>query len=300
MKKLHFLLLIVLGLGITISSCSTDDSNDTIEIIQDEDPLSAIFSLNVSYGENPQQVYDIYLPEGRSSEKTKVIILVHGGGWTEGDKADMNNFVELIQQALPNYAIVNINYVLANTSPPFISAFPNQFLDLGMVIDQIISQKEDLHILPEFGLIGTSAGAHISLMYDYIYDTQDVVKMVCDIVGPTNFTDPHYADNPLFGLLLDVLVDENAYPLGTNYAEVTSPALNVSSSSSPTILFYGNQDPLVPLSNGELLEDNLSIASIDHSFTVYDGGHGDWDVSSLQDLNIKLTNFIGTYLPIEE
>jgi len=299
MKKIYFLLFLAVGLGFTVSSCSSDDSTDDT-IIQDEEPLTASFSLNVSYGENPQQVYDIYLPEGRSSEKTKVIILVHGGGWTAGDKEDMENFVELIQQFRPNHAIVNINYILANTSPPFTPAFPNQFLDLGLVIDQIISQKENLNILPEFGLIGTSAGAHISLMYDYVYDTEDVVKMVCDIVGPTNFTDPHYADNPLFGLLLDVLVDESAYPFETNYAEATSPALNVSSSSSPSILFYGNQDPLVPLSNGELLEDNLSNTSIDHSFTVYNGGHGDWDESSLLDLNIKLTDFIDTYLPVEE
>lgn len=300
MKKLYFLLFVVLGLCITISSCSSDDSSDNTDIILDDEPLSELVSLNVSYGENPQQVYDLYLPQGRTSEKTKVIILIHGGGWTGGDKVDMENFVELIQQYQPNHAIVNINYVLANTSPPFIPAFPNQFLDLELVINQIISQKENLHILPEFGLIGTSAGAHISLMYDYVYDTEDVVKMVCDIVGPTNFTDPHYADNPLFGLLLDILVDESAYPSGTNYAVVTSPALNVSSNSSPSILFYGNQDPLVPLSNGELLEDNLSNASIDHLYTVYAGGHGDWNENNLLDLNIKLSNFIDTYLPVED
>jgi acetyl esterase/lipase len=297
MKKLiYFILLLFLGNFIFIS-CSSEDTTEESGIII-TDPLAAETILNVSYGPNSQQVYDIYLPNGRSAENTKVIVLVHGGGWTGGDKSDMENFVSLIQQYHPDHAIVNINYVLASTNPPFIPAFPNQFLDLGTVIGQLILQKEELAILPEFGLIGTSAGAHISLMYDYVYDTHDVVKMVADIVGPTNFTDPFYAENPFFGLALNALVDESAYPFGTNYAEVTSPALQVSNTSSPSILFYGNQDPLVPLTNGVLLNDNLSNSSITHSFTVYDGGHGDWDDTSIINLQLQLTDFINSHLPI--
>ncbi len=299
MKKLFYLLFVLLSINFTFTSCTSDD----VTIDDDnniEEPLNAEFILNVSYGENSQQVYDIYLPEGRTSNKTKVLVLVHGGGWTGGDKDNMDDFVNLIQQFLPNYAIVNINYVLGDTNPPFIPAFPNQFLDLGAVINQITEQSEDLQILPEFGLIGTSAGAHISLMYDYVYDENDVVKMVCDIVGPTDFTNPQYADNPLFNLALEALVNESEYPDGTNYAEITSPAFQVSTQSSPTLMFYGNQDPLVPLANGELLKTNLTNASVTNSFTVYEGGHGNWDEASSINLQEQLIDFIETHLPIEE
>ena len=299
MKKLFYLLIIIISTSFIVTSCTSDDVTIDDEIIIEE-PLNAETILNVSYGENSQQVYDIYLPAGRDSEKTKVVVLVHGGGWTAGDKVDMESFVSSIQLLHPNHAIVNINYVLASTTAPFIPAFPNQFLDLGLVIDQIINQKEDLQVLPEFGLIGTSAGAHISLMYDYVYDSQDVVKMVADIVGPTNFTDPFYSENPLFNLALEVLIDESLYPSNINLAEATSPAFQVSTSSSPSILFYGNEDPLVPISNGELLEDNLSNASVTHSYTVYHGGHRDWDEASLLDFQLQLSYFIDTYLPIEE
>lgn len=299
MKKLIYLISILFLSNLAFISCSSDDSNEEQEGII-VDPLEAKTILNVPYGSNSQQVYDIYLPYGRSSDKTKIIILIHGGGWTAGDKSEMENFVELIQVYHPDLAIVNMNYVLASTTLPFIPAFPNQFLDVGAVVNQITSQNEDLQVLPEFGLIGTSAGAHISLMYDFVYDTHDVVKMVADIVGPTNFTDPFYADNPLFGLALNALVDESSYPFGTNYAEATSPALQVSNISSPSILFYGNQDLLVPLTNGELLNDNLSNASITNSFTVYDGGHGNWDNASMLNLQIQLSDFINSHLPIIE
>ena len=297
MKKLWFWSIIIFSAVYFTTSCSSKDEEAQAQ--DDDEPiiLEAATMLNVSYGNDAQQVYDIYLPHGRTEEKTKVLVLVHGGGWTEGDKSDMTEFISLIQEFHPDHAIVNMNYILATATIP---AFPNQFLDLDDVIDHLTASQGDLQILPEYGLIGTSAGAHISLMYDYVYDDTDVVKMVCDIVGPTDFTDPFYANNAAYQILLGLLVDESAYPDGTDYAVATSPALQVSSQSSPSLLFYGNEDPLVPLSNGELLNENLNSNQITHSFTVYDGGHGDWDPASIIDLQQKLSAFINTHLAISE
>lgn len=285
MKK-FLLFLILFG----IISCSTDSDNLT------NNSLAAETFLNVSYGNNPQQKYDLYLPADRSSEKTKVLVLIHGGGWTEGDKSDMDYLIPYIKQQHPNHAIVNINYVLADVQTP---AFPNQFLDLDAVINKLTNEKNESHILPQFGLIGASAGAHISLMYDYAYDSDNQVKMVCDIVGPTDFTDPFYAENPLFDLLLASLVDESAYPIGTNFAEILSPAKIVTNKISPTILFYGNTDPLVPLTNGEKLNTALNLAGIEHNFTVYQGGHGNWIPADIEDLKTQISAFINLYLKIE-
>lgn len=291
MKKLIPVFLLFVSVSVLFVSCNSDDSST----MQQQQNLEAENILNVSYGSDPQQVYDIYLPANRSSSKTKVIILVHGGGWTEGDKTEMNDFVTQLQLSHPEHAIVNMNYVLATIDKP---AFPNQYLDLDAVINKIINEKETLQVLPEFGLIGASAGAHISLMYDYVYDTDNLVKFVGNIVGPTNFTDVFYSNNPSFNVLLELLVDENAYPPGTNYAVANSPALLVSTASSPTILFYGNQDPLVPLTNGELLQSELSDHMVTNSFTVYDGGHGDWSLEDLNNVQIQLSSFISTHLPV--
>ncbi|PKA84565.1 acetyl esterase/lipase [Ulvibacter sp. MAR_2010_11] len=285
-----FLLSSIVLLLLIGCSSENDQNNDTL-------PLTAETRMNVSYGADPQQVYDIYLPAGRTEAKTKVIVLIHGGGWTGGDKTDMQEFIPILQQSHPKHAIVNMNYILATTTIP---AFPNQFLDVERVIDKLTAESESLQILPQFGLIGTSAGAHLALQYDYVYDTNNRVKMVCDIVGATDFTDPFYAENPNFQVALGLLVDESAYPNGANYAELISPALQVSAASSPSILFYGNEDPLVPLTNGQTLQTALSNAQITHSFSVYDGGHGDdWSVSSTADLRTKLSAFINTHLAIQ-
>ncbi len=290
MKTPLLLLFCSFIIQFTNISCNSDESNPS------DEPLAEEIFMNVSYGSNPQQVYDIYLPANRSSSKTKTIILVHGGGWSGGDKADMGYLIPILKAEHPDHAIVNINYVLATFDIP---AFPNQFLDLNAVINKLTDEKEDLQILPEFGLIGASAGAHISLQYDYVYDTDDQVKLVVDIVGPTDFTDPFYSEDPNFSILLSLLVNEDAYPPGTNYAEVVSPALQVTPDSSPTIMFYGDQDPLVPLSNGETLNSSLNIAGVDHNFTVYEGGHGDdWSIENVEDLKAQISAFIDLHLEI--
>jgi len=300
MKKILYIPILFFAFFFGFISCATDDTsaqgqNDNPSEIPQN--LSAELKMNVSYGSNPQQVYDLYLPAGRSKEKTKVIVLVHGGGWIEGDKAGMNNFIQLIQENHPDHAIVNMNYVLAKV--PNTPAFPNQILDIGSVIDQISAQSEGLQVKDQFGLIGVSAGAHLSLVYDYAYDLYDKVKFVADIVGPSDFTDPFYANDPEFNARIDFLVDENAYPVNTDYATVLSPAKIVSLKSSPTIMFYGNIDPLVPLTNGQTLNDALTAKGISHSFTIYDGGHGNWDNVAYVDLQQQLSAFINTNLKID-
>lgn len=286
-------------------ACSTDEPSNNNNVDNQEDtvnqnplPVAAAITLDVPYGEHEAQTYDLYLPANRSSSKTKVIVLVHGGGWTSGDKSGMTEFVNLIQEEAPEYAIVNLNYVLADSETP---AFPNQFLDIKLALLQLQDQAVSLKIKPEFALIGTSAGAHLSLMFDYVYDTDDLVKMVASIVGPTDFTDPFYSDDPVFGFLLSQLVDESAYQEGADYATLTSPALQASESSAPTIMFYGSDDPLVPLTNGTRLEEALASNSVSHSFTVYNGGHGDdWSSADYQNLELQLLDYLNVYLPIEE
>ena len=291
MQKFKFLLIYILISHFLFVSCSSDVQNDVVE------PINALNLFDVSYGANSQQAYDIYLPAGRSALKTKVIMLIHGGGWTSGDKSDMNDFVQFIQQSHPDHAIVNMNYVLADLTT---AAFPHQFLDVQRVIEKLKQEKNELQILPEFALIGTSAGAHIALQYDYVYDISDDVKMVCDIVGPSDFTDPFFSEDPAFTILLSLLIDESAYPAGTNFIEEVSPAIRVSSMSSPSILFYGDADPLVPLTNGQRLQTALSNAGVTHSFTIYEGGHGDdWSETNILDLKSKISSFINTFLTVE-
>ncbi|MGB5941328.1 MAG: alpha/beta hydrolase [Leeuwenhoekiella sp.] len=294
MKTIYLLYIL---LAIFTLGCSSDDTEGMT--VSENGPtvaLEATTMLDISYGDHPDQAYDLYLPKNRTSKKTKVVLLVHGGGWIEGDKASMQVFIDYLQNQHPDYAIANINYRLAQ--PPLVPAFPHQFLDVGRVIDVLREQSEELQIKPEFGIIGTSAGAHLAMQYDYVYDVKDEVKMVCNIVGPSNLTDPFYTEDSRFALVLPFMVDRQQYPAGTDLAAAVSPALQVTAASSPTIMFYGTTDPLVPVSNAEVLRDNLDAFNIPNQLTVYEGGHGNWAAKDEVDLQQKVTSFLNLYLEV--
>ena len=224
----HLFLFPFLLCFILLNSCNNEQINANrlaTKVLEEQ----TIF--NVSYGNNSQQKFDLHLPANRSSSSTKTLLLVHGGAWIEGDKEDMNYLIPILKQQLPNYAIVNINYRLADAEN---YAFPMQLNDLNSVIAKL--KKEDYGISNQFGFIGSSAGAHLSLLYSYSYDTNREVKMVASIVGPTNLTDSNYTNNEWWL--------NNYYPLtGVNYEgnedyfKSLSPYHTATSLSPATIYF---------------------------------------------------------------
>ena len=152
-----------------VFSCSDNSSED---IITDQ-LLEYVEELNVSYGSDSDQKFDIYLPANRTLN-TKVMILVHGGGWSAGDKTDMDGFVDLIFQNFDNIAVVNINYRLAdeNNQP-----YPMQTDDITSIINHLKDNQNDYVIDDTFGFIGTSAGAHLSMLWSYGLDTNSNINM---------------------------------------------------------------------------------------------------------------------------
>ena len=246
--------------------------------------------LDVTYGNNINQKFDLYLPENRNSN-TKVLILIHGGGWSSGDKTDMNPIKDLIRQDLPNLAIININYRLADTNN---NPYPMQIEDITSIINYLKENKTKYSISENIGFIGVSAGAHLSLLWSYAFDTNKKVNMVCSIVGPTNLTDPAYLNNtnPELQELLN-LYGENAT---TAFLEKASPYHQATASAPATILFYGGQDPLIPTTQGTNMRDKLLDLGVTHEFTLYpNAGHG-WIGLELLDTWLKLKVFINNHL----
>ncbi|WP_225036238.1 alpha/beta hydrolase [Winogradskyella sp. SM1960] len=287
MKRLIFISIFFLSIS-TYLSCSSDQTDDGN--IAPTNTNASYEELNVSYGDDSDQVFDLYLPANRTMD-TKTIILVHGGGWTSGDKADMNEIKDFIKDQLPNYAVVNINYRLADADNP---PYPMQINDITSVVNHLKANQSDYTISNDLGFIGTSAGAHLSLLYSYAFDSDSNVDMVASIVGPTNFTDPAYLNNT--DPLLQILLSSYGIDASTSFLEEVSPYHRATLTSPPTILFYGGQDPLIPTTQGTAMRDQLEDLGVTHQFTLYPTeGHG-WDGLNLLDTTIKLQTFIETHL----
>jgi len=286
MKKLSPHFLFVLSIFFFVFSCSNNAINQTTP---NSTTIRASQMLNVSYGSNSAQVYDIYLPENRT-EDTKVIILVHGGGWTSGDKADMDSYKTIAQEQLPEYAIVNMNYRLASQN---VSPFPMQLNDITIVINHLKANQSNYIISQDYGFVGVSAGAHLSMLWSYDYDTDNNINMVASIVGPTNLADPAYTNNSQLNVN-QLMLFFGVTPT-TAFLEQNSPLHQAETTAPPTILFYGGMDPLIPNSQGIDMDATLTGLGVTHEFTLYPNeGHG-WTGVNLLDTWTSLKAFIKTH-----
>jgi acetyl esterase/lipase len=244
----------------------------------------------VKFGSDAQQSMDVYLPAGRTGTDTKVIIFIHGGSWSGGDKTDFNEAITAIRPQLTDYAIFNINYRLANS----INRHPAQMQDIQSAIDYINSKAGEYNInTSKIGLIGASAGSHLGLLQAYKFNTNGKIKAVVDLFGPTNLT-TLYNNHPIPQASQPVLVNFLGATPATNptlYFE-TSPINYVTAQSAPTLILHGDADYIVPVDQSYTLQAKLQANNVKNDMKVYAGqGHG-WVGADLNDTYTRAINFI--------
>jgi acetyl esterase/lipase len=246
--------------------------------------------MNVSYGAHASQKMDVYLPAGRATEKTKAIVFIHGGSWSGGDKADFNASIAAIRSQLPGYAIFNINYRLANSA----NRFPAQIDDVQSALDFISSKSGEYKIGGDkFALIGASAGAHLALLQAYKNNNNGNIKAVVDLFGPTDMT-ALYTNHPFPSASQQTLLNlfgttPTANP--TIYQQA-SPINFVTSKSVPTLIFHGDMDYVVPVSQSTSLKAKLESVNAKVEIKLYTGeGHG-WYGNNLLDTYARTVAFI--------
>lgn len=250
--------------------------------------VSAKTMLNVTYGSSTEQQMDIYLPANRSTTSTKVIIMIHGGGWNSGDRADVTQYADTMLKRLPDYAVFNINYRLALGS----NLFPAQENDVKSAIQFIINNAADYGTSQKFVLLGISAGAHLALLQGYKYASQINPKAVVSFFGPTDLIDMYrHPLNPLVAQGLAGVVGATPSQDSLLYAN-SSPINFVSSTSSPTILLQGGLDPLVSVSQPTMLKAKLDAAGVINQYVFYPNENHGWLGANLYDSFNKIEAFL--------
>ncbi|MDB5120523.1 MAG: lipase [Sphingobacteriales bacterium] len=251
----------ILMLAVISPSCKKAKSIEEIS-------LAAEDKLNIAYGENSKQVLDLYLPEKRN-ESTKVVMLIHGGFWTGGDKSDLSMYVKTLQNS--GYAVANMNYRLATV--PENNIHPAQINDITKAINFLSSKSAEWHVSANrFGLIGASAGAHLALLYTYAYNTDDKVKTVISIAGPTNLTDSRNLTEVQKLIIANFLGKTQQQDPALYIA--ASPITHVSASSKATLLIHGKEDLVVPYQQATDLKAKLDLFNVPNEFYLVEGvGH---------------------------
>ncbi len=268
---------------ILFTACGKDD------VKTPEAPLVAQTFLNVAYGTDAQQKMDVYLPAGRSVDSTKLIVLIHGGAWIEGDKMDFDTFVTAIKQRLPGYAIANINYRLATLTA---NRFPAQEQDMKAAVDYLVQRTGEYKISQKIVLLGASAGGHMAALQAYKQATPKV-KALVNFFGPADMVATYNSvTDPTSLFAFQILMSGTPTSNPTLYQQ-SSPINFVTAQSPPTILFHGGQDDLVDVSQSVALKTKLQSAGVTNQLIIYPNeGHGIWPAPVMADAYAKLEAFL--------
>jgi acetyl esterase/lipase len=264
MKKMRLIGTILCAGMIVVSACKKKEK-------EPDTPAEAFY--NVSYGADPRNVMDVHLPENRSADSTKVMVFIHGGGWTSGNKTDITGYLSTFKKNLPNYAIVTVNYRLCSNNPSYINGFPTQEEDIQQALEFIKASSSEWQISnKKIVLVGMSAGAHLSLLQAYKHNSDQSIKAVAAFFPPTHLAEG-YDNLPASKALIELVTGGTPNDVPQVYFE-SSPA-NYTNTAVPTILFHGVNDDVVPIAQSILLKDSLfSKGKIVNMIIVPTQGHG--------------------------
>ena len=283
-------LVIILFLIVGLHSCTRESSEEPTEITLAEKTV-----LNVEYGTNQNQKYDLYLPANRDSN-TPVILMIHGGAWKAGQKEELNSYVNLIKSKWQNVAIVNMNYRLSSNANNIHHA--EIMADINSAIGHVLNNKNDYKISSNMGIVGASAGAQLAMIYAYKYNNQNNIKCVGSFFGPTIINDWEWynTNNIWLGAKVgDILTEYVGQSWDATAYKIVSPYWNITSNSQPTILFHGNLDPIVPVYQSQWMSGKLNTLNVPHEYHEYIAFHS-FDGTQSQDVVNKLVTFFKVHL----
>lgn len=294
MKKLPLIFLLI----VLIINAGCDKSNGN-QSEEEELPME-----NIAYGSHVRQVMDISLPSfADEKNEVPVILCIHGGSWSGGDKKDF----DYMKANISNYncAYVTLNYRLVQDG----AIYKDMIEDIRLAVNYLKNNGKKYHLKTDkLAIIGSSAGGHLGLLYAYAMNSPIKVACLSSQVGPTDFMDPGQIalnGNEMFTLMnlflntnitpADVTQDGFEFPASWYDA---SPIHHVNSNSPPTVLAYGMKDELVSYTNATKLNDTLQAHGVDHRLILYpNSGHGlNNDLDKSTEYMQTLVSFLNTYL----
>ncbi len=264
--------------------------------------------VNVQYGTLPQQLLDLYLPDEPSGKPLPVLFYIHGGGWLFGSKT-LGGLECVISAIEYGYAVISVDYRMVDTI-----RFPEYIFDVKTAVRWARAHAAEYGLDPErFGMIGDSAGGHISLMLAFTADHPEyeggqygwseyssAIQAVVDMCGPSDLgadQDQWYRESKVhrsepvpYGENKDKSMFDMAFGTdNTDLLRLISPLSFVKKGIPPVMILHGVKDCVVPYQHAVVLADKITQVCGAQQVELHlreDCNHCDWDFYRPESINL--------------
>lgn len=211
---------------------------------------------------------DVYRPKGRQLEKAPVLLQVHGGGWTIGDKRQQG-LPLIAQMTAKGWVCVSINYRLSPRN-----AFPAHIVDVKRAIAWIRENIADHGGDPDYlAITGGSAGGHLAALAALTPNDPDFQPGFEEADTRVQVAVPHYGVYDFAGAtglstmvamrdaFLAPRVVRRRWRDAPEIFESASPILRITPDAPDFFVLHGTNDTLVDVRQARAFVDRLREVS---------------------------------------
>jgi len=222
------------------------------------DTVSLERDLSYRQGAGPAWKLDLAYPKDPGTNPRPAIIVIHGGGWIEGDKSSFTSLEHwapgnIIDFTKLGFVAATINYRMSKETP-----FPAALEDCKCAVRWLRAHAEQYHIdVNRIGAYGNSAGGHLAMLLAMtdkstglegdgpFRDQSSMVQAVMSDSGPVDL-DFRKSENSGLAKVMSQFLAGFEETLAARIRKA-SPTSYINKTLPPLLLIYGAADSQVPI-----------------------------------------------------
>ncbi len=254
-------------------------------------------------GSDRKEKMDLYLPTLEGDETFPGVLIIHGGGWAIGDKADARERQIATTLASAGFVVASVNYRLASKDAG--PSYPTNVHDVKTAIRFLRVHAKEYHLNPDhLGTIGGSAGGHLSMLMAWTGDEPKLdpplypgistkIDAVVDLYGvPDMRLGLSGSKSPSGKGWIGKTPDEEPV-----LYDLLSPVKLVKKEGAPVYILHGTKDTTVPIEQSEALVKALKEVGANYTYEIVkDAPHTFLIDSKYGDYREKIIEFFKKYL----
>ena len=256
----------------------------------------------------PREKADLYLPPTfEPGKKYPGIVIIHGGGWTGGDKGAAREINIGTTLASHGYVCMSINYALAKAGSP---TFPQNIQECKRAVRWLRKNAARFQLDAEhIGAIGGSAGGHLTALLavsgpEVGIDPEEDAEYSCRIQAAVPMY-PHCAAS------WEGRVPPEPYPNLPMFAkpqaeapalwDSASPIKQLSKDDPPMLILHGTADKTTPLDQSTRFHEAAKKIGVQSELIIIKGAPHSFHLQPKQrDLRPEVIEFFDKHLKPNE
>ena len=269
-------------------------------------------NADIAYGTGAANTFDLYLPADSGKPHYGLVVYLHAGGFTSGDKTGDAETLQWL--CSKGYVAAGINYTLFSEQNPDANVY-TQSMEIKEAIPRVVEAAGQAgYPIDKMAVAGGSAGHTLAMLYAYRDGKDAPVPVVFTYggVGPSSFCQEDWgifgldqSDEACAGLFsvmagVEITPEEVASGAYLEKMKRISAAAWVEENPIPTVVAYGMHDKMQPFAASKRLEAALKKSHADYQYYVLPhSGHGlQNDDSIAKQWMQSIAEYLDAYMPV--